>query len=90
MKRIFKYELNLADRQEVEVPRGGIMLSVVNQSDCVMVYALVDDSVKEKERREFCIFGTGHPVDIELDKYAYLGTVVTVGGKLVWHVFVKK
>lgn len=32
---------------------------------------------------EFCVFGTGHPVDDGM----YVGTALTLGGQLVWHLF---
>lgn len=93
MNTIWKYELRVTDRQEVDMPKGAQILSVqadeknsgpnsVGQKICV--WALVDDR-KRTETHVFDIYGTGH--ECLSEKMSYLATVQVSGGYLVWHVF---
>lgn len=80
---VYKYPLVLDDRQTVMMPEGARLLSVQLQGGKICLWAIVDPSSRPQAR---CIriAGTGHPIE---DGLAFIGTVQTVGGVLVWHVF---
>lgn len=85
MKTIWKYELETMDVRVVEMPVGAEILTVQEQRGKLCLWALVDPEA-DKERRVFCIHGTGHPVStVALKKY--IGTYQLMEGALVFHVF---
>ncbi len=43
MDRIYKYKLNLVGRQTLQLPCAANVLSVIEQHNDIMMYALVDD-----------------------------------------------
>ena len=90
MKKIFKYQLDIVDEQYIDLPVGSEAISVVNQHDVVMLYVKVDDEAEATSKVKFLIKGTGHDLDFKEEEYRFLGTVVTLGGMYVWHVFVEK
>jgi len=82
---IWKYQLRIADKQEVEIPELSIFAHL--EKDPVLpgtinVWMLV---VPESRMvmKVFRFYGTGHPISQELQEY--LGTVREGG---VWHLFV--
>lgn len=83
MNEIWKFELKQS-YQEVEMPVGANLLSVDQQKEIICLWAEVDPDAK-REFRSFEIFGTGH--SIKPGQRKFLGTVLTRGGELVWHVF---
>lgn len=87
MLTIWKFDLAIADKQTVDMPLGARILSVGAQFDKPRVWALVDPT-KERVPHRIYIYGTGWPVgDVNWSAHIFLGTVVTAGGALVWHVF---
>ena len=48
MRRILKYELEVSDNQVLEIPSDNI-LSVQEQNDKVIVYALIDTESTQEE-----------------------------------------
>ena len=92
-KVIHKYELDITDVQTIDMPIGAEILSVQEQRNHLVVWALVWTQYKDElEPRKFYVIGTGNPVP-EPDEenwptaLAYVSTVQTKGGRLVWHVF---
>ena len=85
---IWKYELEIADMQEVTMPDGAELLSVANQDGNLCLWAMVDPS-KEKRRRYIEIIGTGNPIftDMGVDR-EFIGTAVV--NPFVWHVFERR
>ena len=85
---IWKYELEIADMQEVTMPDGAELLSVANQDGNLCLWAMVDPS-KEKRRRYIEIIGTGNPIftDMGVDR-EFIGTAVV--DPFVWHVFERR
>lgn len=86
-KTIWKFPLEITDRQEVEMPQGACILSVQMNGGRPCLWALVDPE-KPSEKFVLFIYGTGRPVDA--NGKAYVGTF-QVRGMLeiyVWHVFV--
>lgn len=80
-KRIFKYPLSV-DRNEVELPKGSLILDIICQKQTLTMYVMVND-VEALETRTLHVFGTGWPLP-EL-KLEYINTVDT--GVFVWHIF---
>ena len=79
---IWKFPLELTNKQEVQMPVGANVISVDNQHGQICMWALVNDEA-EKETRTFEVVGTGHYMrDIDRD---FVGTVQQ--GPFVWHVF---
>lgn len=88
MKTIWKYQLTFNDLNEIEIPKGGKVLSFGNQFDVGCLWAMVDPEA-EKEKRRFRIFGTGHPIEISVN-LDYIGTAQFDGGNLIFHLFEEK
>lgn len=86
MKAIWKYELEIADRQEVYIPQGAEILAVDNHKGGLCVWALVDKDSTIQEPIAFRIVGTGNP--FEDTGLKYLDSVVI--DPFVWHVFVEE
>lgn len=83
--RIYKYPLQITDKQEIELPVTATVFSVQAHNNDLFFWAGVNINEKTKPR-VFRVIGTGH--DIPDAKFLhYLGTVQTHGGSLVWHVF---
>jgi len=87
MKTIYKYNLEITDRQSLELPKNADILSVKNQDNKLCLWAYVDTEIEEKTIHEIEVFGTGNPI-FENSKTVreFLGTCVMPNG-LVWHVF---
>jgi hypothetical protein len=81
-KRIFKYEVPVADRFTVEMPTGAELLAVQMQHDRPVFWALVDDN-HNREARTFYVVGTGNRVPAGAE--IYVGTWQS--GPFVWHLF---
>ena len=86
-KTIWKFELEIADKQTIEMPVNAEILTVQTQNEIPCLWALVDPD-DPKEDRVIKIFGTGHPIvyDAGVDR-KYIGTYQLRGGSLVFHVF---
>jgi hypothetical protein len=87
MNKIWKYILEITDQQYLQLPMGARILSVANQNESLVLYALVNPEEQTTENFVVQIFGTGNPIE-RLDPMSkFIGTVVMENGKLVWHVF---
>ena len=85
MRTVYKYPLIVHEEQELMLPKGAQILSVANQNDSLVLYALVDAEKTEREAYTIYIRGTGHPM---YHLGVFIGTVSMFGGKLMLHVFV--
>jgi hypothetical protein len=83
--RIWKYDLQITDMQQVEMPKGAELLSVANQDGALRLWAKVDAD-KERESRYIEVIGTGNPIpqDMGVDR-RFIGTAML--SPFVWHVF---
>ena len=87
VKKILKYGLDMADRQVVPLPPRAAILSVGNQNEQLVMWVSVP--VRETvldEDRTIVTRGTGRALD-EAVPMTFIGTVLTLGGRLAWHVF---
>jgi hypothetical protein len=87
-QRIFRYELELAERQVLNLPAGHVILSVAQSRTryAIDMWAVVipDDERTGQTEVAIQICGTGHPIpDVRMK---FVGTVVMSDG-YVWHVF---
>jgi hypothetical protein len=82
---IFKYPLEITDMQYVDLPAGAQILSVMNQHERLVLYALADESAKSLEPRRIIIRGTMRPAEICYGAL-FIGSVAFRDGALV-HVF---
>ena len=97
--KIYKYELNITDKQRIQVPGKHLRpLSVAEQYGKLMLWAIVSDEPPDFRANhtelEITIIGTGNPApDLRqvdtFDGMRFIGTVVMSDG-LVWHVFAKE
>jgi 3-oxoacyl-(acyl-carrier-protein) synthase len=88
MKSIYKYELDITDSQILDLPVGSKLLSVANQNNKIVLYALVNVDVTFKKSHTIITHGTGHQAN-DVDDATFLGTVLLHSGQLVFHVFYK-
>ena len=89
MRKIFKYELELVDEQYLTVPESAKFVSVIEQNDMPVLYAIVDPTEIHVQTRVL-IRGTGHDIDEgDLLSHECLGSVETNEKRLVWHIFVE-
>jgi len=89
MKKIFKYKLDYMDHQEhiiIDIPMPAKILSVSEQNNIAVIYALVDDE-RETTPVDVLIVGTGYPIRDNIDTYDFIGTVKLDDGKYMWHIF---
>lgn len=84
MKTIWKYKIDVTDRQMIEMPCGAELLSVGVQDGHPVLWALVNPT-HYQPYRVLRIYGTGHPVDDEPKRF--VGTFMLHDGALVFHVF---
>lgn len=90
VKSIWKYELKHGDN-DIMMPEDSIIISVIEQSNKIQMYALVP-IYADKIEVNVVVVGTGHDASFlgGLTDHFDLGTVSTYGGSLIWHVFVEK
>lgn len=84
-KTIWKYPLQMADKQQVSMPFGAKIRSVAAQGDTVCIWAEVDPSAPKKRERTIYIYGTGHVMPD--DPGTYIGSFMLHAGALVFHVY---
>lgn len=83
MSEVWKFELAIDDEQKVPMPEGAELLHVAEQYGKIALWARVIPTGQPVANRVILMRGTGHPIWTQ----PYVGTVVTAGGALVWHVF---
>jgi hypothetical protein len=82
--RIFKWEIEVTDKQTLMMPAGAKLLDVQIQNAKCCIWALCDQNA-EKEPRHLEIYGTGNPIPDDPGKY--IATFQMHGGSLVFHAF---
>lgn len=86
MNRIYRYELEIVDRQVIPIPLGSVVLSVApGRSDDFHLDLWALTTGLPDVDYTFQIFGTGHPMPDDITRLKFIGTCVMSG--LVWHVF---
>lgn len=85
MKTIWKYALEVSDRQTVNMPVGSKMLSIQTQNEKPCLWVLVNPKEVGLIDITIRIYGTGH--NIESEQLTYIDTFQLSGGMLVFHAF---
>lgn len=89
MKMIFKYPLQIYEHQDILLPVGNYkILSVHNQNEVLVLYALVETSTLQTRCVAVEIRGTGQPAEY-LKGCTYVGTVEMYGTQM-FHVFAEE
>ena len=85
MEIIWKFPLEIAARQTLEIPSlyRVLHLGIQDKRPCLWVQVNPDH---EKEDVTIVCVGTGHPIPL-YDNYGHIGTAMTNGGAYVWHFF---
>lgn len=83
--RIFKYPLEVTDRQTVHLPYNSKILTVQLQHEKLQLWALVDELENLSVPITIAIYGTGNPMPNNPGDY--ISTFQMHGGSLVFHVF---
>lgn len=83
-KKIFKYQLETTDFQQIQIPEGGEILCLQTQYNRPCIWVLVDPDSPTKQRT-FEIFGTGHSLPEHVNR-KYVGSY-QVFDSLVFHCF---
>lgn len=85
-RRVYKWELEITDRQQLSLPRDCKILHVAQQGRELMVWGIVDIELSDDTIPvDFYIVGTGNPVPDQAEEF--IGTALWDGGVLIWHVF---
>mgnify|MGYP001592531188 CR=1 FL=1 len=82
--RVFKYQLEVTDRQTVIMPKAARILCVQAQNGRPCLWALVPDDMAP-ELRVIFTHGTGHTCSSDIG--SYVGTYQLQNGAFVGHVF---
>ena len=90
MNAIHKYELNGDILQTFSLPINSTILSVVEQYQKVVMYAVVDVEQENTQEIQFLLLGTGLNFDGVLGSHSFLNTVKLSDGAIMVHVFVEK
>lgn len=89
MRVVYKYDFVLGqppdDIVTVSLPRGAMILMVEEQHGEFKLWALVDPSLPNVERK-FRIAGTGHPIEIAAN-LKHINSMKLQDGALVFHIF---
>lgn len=89
-RRVVKYELDITDKQTIDMPDGAEVLSIQEHRGKLVMWALACD-FEDIYPRTFYVVGTEEPLPDYSDDYwcsvVYCATVQGKGGRLVWHVF---
>jgi hypothetical protein len=84
---IYKYLLEIADIQTIEMPKGAQVLTVQRQNNSIALWVLVDATL-ETEKRTFEILSTGKAFKEEKGvERKYISTFQVSNGIFVFHVF---
>ena len=90
MRTIWKFPLKVTSEQIIEAPPPFNVLSVAEQGGILCLWAMVDPQGMKQQWR-IIIKGTGHTFPTgEVTTEIFVGTVLTSGMELVWHVFAKR
>lgn len=85
--RIYKYPLQVTDKQTIKLPSKHKILCVQIQGNGPCIWAMVNPYAPEEELLIETI-GTGHEISTELEiRRNYIGTYQLQRGALVFHVF---
>ena len=83
-RMIWKFPLKTDGHQPVEMPNGAILLTVAEQFGAIWLWAEVDPD-EPKVNRNIFVYATGHAIPD--DPGEFVGSVLLLGGSLVFHIY---
>lgn len=87
--KIFKFALAITDHQTLAIKGFQKVLSIAVQNDSLVLYAIVNPDDESVTTIPVLIHGTGHSFSLTaVDCWQFMGTYMTCGDSLVWHVWV--
>ena len=90
-KTIFKYPVEITDESTIRLHAGARILSIKEQGNTVVLYAVVPLPIEEEEdvmkKITVKVVGTGQDINFDINDYEFLGTVSLYDGELMFHVF---
>lgn len=86
---IYKYTLMPQTSNVLCLPASANILSAKCQGEHTQVWALVNPDEQEMSSVDFRTYGTGHPIEDDIEGYTFLDTVLLHNGELVHHIFYK-
>ena len=86
MDTIWKFDFEVTDYIEIEMPKDAKILSVQIQHEKPCIWAGVIAG-NDTEKRKFRIFGTGHPIAMNANGLKFIGTFQLMNGNFVGHLF---
>ena len=86
MLKVFKYDLEISDYWQLEMPEDACIISIQPQLQKLRLWAVVNPD-KKTVIRKFRIAGTGHDITEAPDKLHFLATVLLQSGFFVAHIF---
>ncbi|BCJ91833.1 hypothetical protein IZ6_25680 [Terrihabitans soli] len=85
-KTIHKFQID-PTHMVIAMPADAVILSAKAQHGVICVWAEVDPTLP-KNARYFEVFGTGHPIHVDMGvERKFIDTVMMDGGSLVFHVY---
>lgn len=85
MKAIYKYQLKTTGEQFIDFPINSEILTIQTQANIPCIWAKVETSETEHERKMFVTVGTGEP--LPENTMEYVGTYQLNSGQFIFHVF---
>jgi len=80
-RSIYRYEVDIDDQWHTHDLTGPVVHVDSRRLDVVEFWAVHTEGLPVAERR-FRVYGTGQPIT---EPCRHVGTVITAGGALVWH-----
>jgi len=87
MNAIWKYEVEVTDEQNIDMPVGSNIISAQVQDDKICLWVEVDTDEKDVKDVVIEIFGTGNKISDTSKERRFIDTVQFHGGALVFHVY---
>lgn len=85
-KIIYKYQLNYAPEQTLQLPADAEVLTLGNQRNGLFIWVLVDPT-REKIDRKIRCFPTGEMINVNPGEF--LGSAKTFNEDFIWHFFME-
>lgn len=86
MKTIWKFPLDIQDNQQLWMPQGATILSVMVQGEQLCLWAEVETTAA-CETRHFVVRGTGNPISESVGAWRPRHLASVIMGQFVWHVY---
>ena len=86
MLRVLKYEIEIGDYFEIEMPNGAQILKAECQHNIPYLWVLADLE-RLSVKKTFRFAGTGHPINHRKDELQFVSTFQMEKGNLIFHIF---